>query len=109
MRRADVFIGGRLAGRLLQLDDGGFEYAYERAYLTDDSAPPVSLTLPKREEPYRSLSLFPAFFQLLPEGYNKRVLCQIRRIDPDDELSILIRVAGYDTVGVITVKPAGDE
>lgn len=106
MRAADVFHRGRRAGTLAQLDDGSFAFAYVGEYLGDASAPPVSLTLPRVAEPYHSESLFPAFFQLLPGGHNKRVLCQTLRIDPNDDFSILLRVAGHDTVGVITVKPS---
>lgn len=104
MRVATVYVRGRGAGRLSELDDGSVEFAYAPGYLTDADAPPVSLTLPKRGQPYRSPSLFPAFFQLLPEGHNKRVLCETLRVDPDDEFSILLRVAGHDTVGAITVR-----
>lgn len=105
MRAADVFHRGRLAGALRQFDDGSFAFAYAPDYLADAAAPPVSLTLPKRADPYRSDALFPAFFQLLPEGHNKRVLCRTLRIDPDDHFGILLRVGGRDTVGTVTVQP----
>ena len=105
MRAADVYHRGRHAGTLRQDDDGSFAFAYARDYLADAAAPPVSLTLPKAPEAYLSDALFPAFFQLLPEGHNKRVLCRTLRIDPDDHFGILLRVGGRDTVGAVTVEP----
>lgn len=106
MRAAEVLVHGRRAGRLTQSDDGGFAFAYDAEYLADGDAPPVSLTLPKRPDPYRAPALFSAFWQLLPEGHNKRVLCRSAQIDPDDAFGILLRVATEDTVGAVTVKPA---
>lgn len=108
MRLANVFHNGRYAGDLRQLDDRSFEFVYSSTYLADPSSPPISLTLPKQNVAHQSKTLFPAFWQLLPEGHNKRVLCQTLRIDPSDAYSILLRVAGKDTVGAITVKAASD-
>ena len=95
---------GRAAGTLTEHDDGGYTFRYDDAWLADEHMPPVSLTMPKTRTSYYAPALFPAFFQLLPEGFNKRVLCQIHRLDASDEFSILLHVAGEDTVGALTVQ-----
>ena len=61
----------------------GYTFAYNAAYLASQ-LPAISVTLPKREEPYESEYLFPFFSNMLPEGINRRVICRSMRIDEDD-------------------------
>lgn len=109
MRAAGVYYKGVFAGRITEEDDGGFVFVYDDAYLADTTRPPVSLTVPKQPLPYRSPTLFAFLWQLLPEGTNRRLLCELHRIDPADEFSILLLVAGVDTVGAVTVRNDSDD
>ncbi len=104
MRSANVYFRRDLAGVVTEFDDGRYGYTYDEAYLATAASPPVSLTLPKRSEPYESQTFFPFLYQLLPEGTNKRILCELQRVDPEDYFSILLLVAKADTVGAITVQ-----
>jgi len=104
MRQADVFYKGRKAGLLTQNDNGGFTFRYDKLWLSDNSTPPISLTLPKTKEIYNSDYLFPFFYNMLPEGTNKEVVCKLMRIDKDDYFSLLLITAQYDTIGAVTVK-----
>ena len=54
MRSATVLYKDQAAGTLTQLDDGSFEFAYLDQWLSDRSKPAISLTLPKKQEVYRS-------------------------------------------------------
>ena len=58
MKRANIYYKNVLAGVLTEGDDG-YEFYYLPEYLTSDEARPVSLTMPLREEVYRSNVLFP--------------------------------------------------
>ena len=51
-----------------------------------------------------SLTLFPSFINMLPEGFNKHLICQSLKIDEDDYFGLLLTVAEYDTIGAVTVK-----
>jgi serine/threonine-protein kinase HipA len=62
------------------------------------------LTLPKSKREFTSSTLFPFFFNLIPEGANKRLLCSKKRIDFDDYFGILLEVAGGDTIGAVTIS-----
>ncbi|HZW69711.1 MAG TPA: HipA N-terminal domain-containing protein, partial [Hanamia sp.] len=62
MRKAEVLFKDQLAGMLVQDDDGSFSFAYQTEWVEDNSKPAISLTLPKRHEPYRSEFLFPFFY-----------------------------------------------
>ena len=68
MKRAKVYLHDRLAGRLVE-DEDGFTFTYDDAYLAQPDAAAVSLTLPLAAKPYRDTVLFPFFDGLIPEGW----------------------------------------
>ena len=49
MKTARVYLYDRLAGRLVE-DENGFTFSYDSSYLASDGAEAVSLTLPLRKE-----------------------------------------------------------
>ena len=103
MRSVTVFYKDQAAGTLSQLDDGSFEFAYLQTWLADLSKPAISLTLPKKQEVYRSAFLFPFFYHLLPEGGNKQAICFQLRIDTTDDFSLLMICAETDSIGAVRV------
>lgn len=105
MRQCEVFVKGIYAGILKETDSHVYIFEYDQRYLHDDSLPPVSLTLPKRAEPYCSEYLFPFFFSLLSEGENRRFQSQLLHIDEDDDFGFLLETAQSDAIGSVTVKP----
>ena len=54
MRSTDVFLFDRRAGRLVEFDEGGYEFRYDTDYLAHPGALPLSFTLPLRVEPFQS-------------------------------------------------------
>ena len=109
MRTVAVLFKGEVAGYLTQADDGSFTFEYQREWIANPAKPGISLTLPKQAEPYTSSFLFPLFFNMLPEGSNKQVVCHYNRIDPDDYFGILIATANEDTIGAISVRKIGGD
>jgi serine/threonine-protein kinase HipA len=103
MRSGQVFYKNELAGMLSQLDNGSFNFQYDERWLNDNSKPSISLTLPKTKMKFQSSTLFPFFFNLIPEGVNKRLVCIKKRIDQDDYFGILLEVAAGDTIGAVKV------
>ena len=81
MRQCEVYLHGIKAGMLTEEDNGEYTFIYDSSYLEKGDCPSVSLTLPLREEPYRSTVLFPFFFNMLSA------------------------TARYDTIGAVTIKP----
>jgi serine/threonine-protein kinase HipA len=53
---------------------------------------------------YHSKHLFPFFYNMLPEGSNKQVVCRFWRIDEDDYFGLLLTTAKNDTIGAVTVS-----
>lgn len=104
MRQAKVLFKENEAGLLTQHDNGTFTFRYHELWLEDTSRPPVSLTLPKRVAPYESDFLFPFFYNMLPEGSNKQVICKLNQIDDDDYFGLLMVTAKNDAIGAVRVQ-----
>ena len=109
MRQLEVFVNDVKAGRLTELKPGkGYTFVYTDAYVNSD-LPPVSLTLPKRIEPYVADYLFPAFTNKLPEGANRKVICREQRIDDKDFFGMLMATVGTDMIGSVNFRKVEDE
>jgi HipA-like protein len=99
-----VYCNGVQAGILEKTISGVYTFTYDTSYLENPSNPPISLTLPKTKEAYKSDILFPFFFGLLSEGVNKEIQCRLLKMDEHDDFGRLLLVSGDDTIGAITVK-----
>jgi HipA-like protein len=104
MRQAEILYKGEIAGWLIQHDEGTFSFIYDDTWLNDSGKPPVSLTLRKTTDAYHSKTLFPCFINMLPEGFNKHVICTSLKIDENDYFGLLLNIAAYDAIGALTVK-----
>ncbi len=105
MRRARIRIHGEPAAVLDEVAPGeSYHLTYGKGY----RGPPVSLTLPVREEPYE-FDAFPAFLDgLLPEGVRLEALLRLAKIDRADLLGQIFAV-GEDLVGAVTVHALESE
>lgn len=103
MREAKVLFKNEEAGILTQDDDGSFTFCYNDAWLANKDKPNISLTLPKIEQQFHSEFLFPFFYNMLPEGSNKQVVCKLNRIDINDYFGLLMTTAKYDSIGAIRI------
>ena len=101
--KAIVYFNNIPAGELIK-SSSGYVFVYLASYLADTKLPSISLSLPKRSEPFHSKFLFPYFFGLLSEGENKDIICRTYKIDKEDYFGLLLCSAEYDTIGPITVK-----
>ena len=64
LRKADVYFKDDLAGYLFETNDG-YIFQYDQEFLKKNI--PISISLPLREEPYKSVEFFSFFKGLLPE------------------------------------------
>lgn len=104
MKRGGVYMNGVRAGTLWKTEDGIYVYRYDDLYYKDGTMPAISLTLPKTQQEYRSGELFAFFYGMLAEGINKEVQCRLLKIDEDDDYTRLLKTAGNDTIGAVTVR-----
>ena len=105
MRTAQVFYNGELAGVLMEETRNKYRFRYDDVWFVNDKKPPVSLTMPKSSQEYESEYLFPFFFNMLSEGFNRNLQSKLLRIDENDSFGLLLATAQYDTIGAITIKP----
>jgi HipA-like protein len=104
MRKAEIFRNKILLGLLTEENQQSYVFRYEDNWFQDATKPAISLTLPKRQQEYRSNFLFPFFFNMLSEGVNKQLQCRQLQIDENDSFGLLVATAQFDTIGAITVK-----
>lgn len=101
VRRALILQHGIPAGHLESMLKGAWQFRYLETY----HGPPVSLTMPVKQEPYLFES-FPAVFEgLLPEGPQLEAVLRLHKIDRNDSFRLLVTV-GHDVIGSLTVEEA---
>lgn len=103
MKRAKVFLHDRLAGRLVE-DENGFTFTYDAEYLKLPDATAVSLTFPIGEKPYHDMVLFPFFDGLIPEGWLLDIAERSWKINQRDRMSLLLACC-KDCIGAVSVIP----
>lgn len=103
MRRGIVYFRDRVVGELVE-DGEGYHLRYDVTYLADPSTPSISVTLPKRLEPYHSKTLFAFFCGLLAEGVQKDLQCRYLKIDEDDAFGRLLATSKNDCIGAFHVR-----
>jgi len=101
-RAGRVFFGDRLAGRIVE-DEDGFRFSYDSGYLSADGAMAVSLSLPLRAEPYTDRNLFPFFDGLIPEGWLLEIAERTWKLDPRDRMGLLLACC-EDCIGAVSVR-----
>ena len=100
MKKAKVYVDGRLAGELHELERGKH---YQFIYLDDYKGASVSLEMPTSQSLY-DFDRFPPFFEgVLPEGIMLEGMLRQTKLDRDDLMGQLITV-GKDLVGNVTVE-----
>lgn len=99
-RQAKVLVRGRLAGILSETGEG-YRFQYDAEYLKDDPEP-VSLLLPIREEPYDSVTLFPFFDGLIPEGWSLEMVSKKWGVPVKDRFGIMLK-ACHDPIGKVQI------
>ncbi|MDZ4795127.1 MAG: HipA N-terminal domain-containing protein [Bacteroidota bacterium] len=109
MAEAGVYYNGVIAGILEKKDASTYVFTYTDEYFASQGMPAISLSFSKTAKQYESRELFPFFYGMLAEGINKDIQCRLLKIDENDDFTRLIRTAGEDTIGAITVKELTEE
>src|SRR3954447_9629580 len=101
----NVFLNGRLVGRLRREISGATDFRYDPAWLAWENAIPVSLSLPLREDRYIGDPVLAVFENLLPDndGIRRRV-AERSKAEGSDAYSLLAAI-GRDCVGALQFLP----
>lgn len=103
MRKAEIRMFGRVAGILVE-DEDGYTFTYAPGYVEQPDAMPVSRLLPLRRDPYRDRRLFPFFDGLIPEGWLLDIAEKTWKLDPRDRMGLLLACC-RDCIGAASVRP----
>jgi len=99
MRKALIKIHNIRAGIFIEENQQHYLFQYDKEYI----GPPISLTMPVRDDAYEYEN-FPSFFDgLLPEGIQLEGLLKKYKIDKYDYFKQLL-VTGLDLVGAVTLE-----
>ena len=103
LRKADVYFKSDLAGYLSETNEG-YIFQYDENFLKKNI--PISVSLPPREEPFKSAELFPFFKGLLPEGWYLDIVSATQKVDSRDFFGVLVSTASIGTIGAVTIHKA---
>jgi serine/threonine-protein kinase HipA len=105
----DVHLNGRLVGRLRREASGAVDFQYDQSWLSWESAIPVSLSLPLREDRYIGDPVLAVFENLLPDNDDiRRRVAERSQADGSDAYSLLSAI-GRDCVGALQFLPEGTD
>lgn len=105
----NVFLNGRLVGRLQRQTSGAIDFAYDRTWLDWEHALPVSLSLPLREDRYIGDPVIAVFDNLLPDNDQIRRRLAERVGAAGNDVYSLLAAVGRDCVGALQFLTDGEE
>ncbi|HLJ29845.1 MAG TPA: type II toxin-antitoxin system HipA family toxin [Candidatus Angelobacter sp.] len=105
----NVFLNGRLVGRLTKEPGGAIHFVYHQSWLTWENALPVSLSLPLREDQYAGRAVAAVFENLLPDSEEIRHRLAARVKAEGSDAYSLLTALGRDCVGALQFLPDGLE
>lgn len=106
-RVLDVWWDGRIVGQLEQDPHGALGFAYCPDWLGDADVPALSVSLPKREEPFSRRECRPFFGGLLPEESQRDAVARVLGVSRANDFALLDRLGG-DVAGAIQLLPPGE-
>jgi serine/threonine-protein kinase HipA len=105
----NVFLNGRLVGRVRRQASGAIDFEYDAAWLAWEHALPMSLSLPLREDRFVGDPVIAVLDNLLPDNEQiRRRLAERVRAEGYDAYSLLSAV-GRDCVGALQFLPDGED
>lgn len=101
MTSLDVYLHEDRVGVLERLPQAKLGFRYEAAWV-ERGGPPVSLSLPVREDPYGDDECRPFFKGLLPEGEFLKAIARAFRVSAENSFTVLAEIGG-ECAGAISL------
>lgn len=105
-RAGKVYYGSTHAGMITEYDDG-YKFIYNEDYLANESAKPISLTMPLRKEAFHSFTLFAFFDGLIPEGWLLDIAKDHWKVKGNDRFELLLLTC-RDSIGAVSIVPENE-
>jgi serine/threonine-protein kinase HipA len=101
-----VWWEGRPVGTLRTNEHGEMQFGYDTTWLEDPAAPPLSLSLPRREAPFKRRECRPFFAGLLPEDVQRDGVARALGVSRGNDFALLDALGG-DVAGALMLLPEG--
>lgn len=108
MRSARIYYDSIVAGKLIETDDGEYDFTYTHAYVKEFPTQFITFSLPVRNETYVSNRLFPFFEGLIPEGWLLDIASKNWKINQNDRMGLLLACC-QNCIGAVSVQPIIEE
>jgi serine/threonine-protein kinase HipA len=105
-RLLTVWWSTRQVGRLRVNQHGELHFEYAAEWLGDESCPAISLSLPKREGPFKQQACRPFFAGLLPEEHQRDAVAKALGLSRGNDFGLLNALGG-DVAGALSLLPDG--
>jgi serine/threonine-protein kinase HipA len=102
-----VWWDGAVVGALQIDEHGDLAFAYDAAWLADPTKPAISISLPKRAEPFNRRETRPFFAGLLPEEGQREAVARALGVSKANDFRLLEQLGG-DVAGALTLWPEGE-
>ena len=102
-----VWWDGRTVGQLSIDRSGEMRFVYSQNWLEDETAPPLSVSLPKQAEPFSRRQARPFFEGLLPEESQREIIAAALGVSKGNEFRLLERLGG-EVAGALVLWPEGE-
>jgi len=104
MRQLNVWFDRVLVGKLREEDTGRLTFSYESSFVSDPDAYAISVSLPKRTEPFEERACLPFFDGLLPEARQRTTVARLLGVTERNTFSLLDRLGG-EVAGALEFLP----
>lgn len=94
-------------GELALNEHGTMTFRYAQAWLADPRASAVSISLPRREEPFNRAETRPFFAGLLPEEKPREAVARTLGVSRENDFGLLERLGG-EVAGALALWPTGE-
>jgi len=107
IKSLSVWWEGALVGALRIDEYGDLAFTYDAEWVADPRKFAVSISLPKRAEPFSRRETRPFFAGLLPEGGQRDAVARALGVSKANDFRLIEQLGG-DVAGALTLWPQGD-
>ena len=107
IRGLSVWWSDTIVGRLRVNEHGEMTFVYGNDWLSDESRPALSFSLPKRPQPFKRRECRPFFAGLLPEEAQRAAAAAALGVSRENDFALLEALGG-DVAGALTLWPEGE-
>lgn len=108
IKSLSVWWEGAVVGALRIDEHGDLAFAYGEEWLAAPQKPAVSISLPKRTEPFDRRQTRPFFAGLLPEEGQRAAVARALGVSEANDFRLLEQLGG-DVAGALTLWPEGED